>query len=783
MSTLSDVALQAPRRFAPLPAPPHDPYSLLLAAWVGPQAAVGWRVQALADVELSAAACALVLCPAPSAERHAAEACGSLGGLRLPINVCAGPRGELLLLDPVSGELKLYDACDGVFKPLRCTVRGARPAPADACLSPVGAAPRAPANQLLDAQALACCGDTLCIADAGHGRVLRFGLRGWLPRGELRLPAVQRAALTRPWAPGSLAFDGHGRLHVSDAWNQRIDRFDARGRWERSFATPRPVQHIAIDGEGRLYALLAEAGPVAVRGTGAAVFWQWQDEPTAQPPALWRFDPEGAAPVALALRSDQLAGLFAPLPVAVDAQGGLRLPCPRGEGGSALFDARGGCVDPSQQVLAPLYRRQGRYRSQALDSSIDACQWHRVELRGCIPAGCKVELRTLSADVLLDESELAVLGDAAWSAPVSAVGMDRNGRWDALIRSLPGRYLWLRLDLSGDGFDTPQLCAALVEYPRISLRRYLPAVFGAEPVSADFTDRFTAIFDASLRSIEARLDQAAALFEPLSTPATGLKGRVDFLSWLASWIGLAIERDWPEARRRRYLSEAAALYPLRGTPQGLRRQLLLLLGLDRAAACCPAERPQTRCLPLPRNCGPGPARVPAAAPALVLEHFKLRRWLFAGRSRLGDDAVLWGQRIVNRSQLGDGARAGQTQLIATPDPLHDPLLVHANRISVFVPAGVRERPADERALRGLLATEVPAHVQAELVYVEPRFRVGVQAMVGLDSVIARTPQGVWLGAAGDDASPRLGRSTVLAARVPDRLALGRTRVGGPAGLA
>ena len=103
--------------------------------------------------------------------------------------------------------------------------------------------------------------------------------------------------------------------------------------------------------------------------------------------------------------------------------------------------------------------------------------------------------------------------------------------------------------------------------------------------------------------------------------------------------------------------------------------------------------------------------------------------------------------------------------------------MHANRITVFVPACVRERPADERALRQLLATEVPAHVQADLQFVEPRFRVGVQAMVGLDSVIARTPHDVVLG------QLPLGRGSVLPpARSATRKA-GPMRVGGAAPLA
>ena len=47
----------------------------------------------------------------------------------------------------------------------------------------------------------------------------------------------------------------------------------------------------------------------------------------------------------------------------------------------------------------------------------------------------------------------------------------------------------------------------------------------------------------------------------------------------------------------------------------------------------------------------------------ILEHFKLRRWLFVGEARLGDQSVLWGKRIVNRTQLNETARVGGTQLI------------------------------------------------------------------------------------------------------------------------
>ena len=327
-------------------------------------------------------------------------------------------------------------------------------------------------------------------------------------------------------------------------------------------------------------------------------------------------------------------------------------------------------------------------------------------------------------------------------------------QWDALIRSEPGRFMWLRLSLSGNGMATPLIEQMLIEYPRISLRRYLPAVYGAEPVSADFTDRLLALFDTSLRSIERQLDTQAGLFDPLSAPAEVNR---DFLSWIASWVGITSDRHWPEEKRRQFVKQASKFFAWRGTRYGLRHLLLLLLDMQPEQVACSGRASKKRCVPLPANCGPEPALPPWQAPPLILEHYQLRRWLFVGSSTLGDDAVLWGKRIVNRSQLDSNAQLGESQLIMTPDPWRDPFHVDAHKFTVFVPSRIKGMDATRRALENLLKTETPAHTAYHIEYVEPRFRVGVQATIGLDAVVARMPSGVRL----DDAYLRHG--TVLSA--------------------
>jgi phage tail-like protein len=424
--------------------------------------------------------------------------------------------------------------------------------------------------------------------------------------------------------------------------------------------------------------------------------------------------------------------------------------------------------------------------SAAIDSRLEACQWHRVELRGAIPAGCSIEVRTTTAEIELTGDELDSRPASAWVGCEIARSVAPHSlrpgacAWDALVRSGPGRFLWAEFIVRGDGRDTPCLSAAIVEYPRISLRRYLPGVFGIDPAGAEFTDRLTAIFDSTLRSIEGHLDRLPMYFDPLSAPAEAAPGHVDFLTWIGEWIGITLAREWPESRRRRYVKEVARLYCQRGTPEGLRQQLLLLLGFDVAYGReCLAERPVCRCVPPPRNCRPCPPCVPAPAPPLVLEHFKLRRWLHAGHGRLGADAQLWGKRIVGRSELSGSepppsgnAQIGGTRLNTVPDPLRDPFHVYAHRFTVFVPSRIRDNAVERRSLEQLLAREAPAHTEPAIRYVEPRFRVGVQATLGFDSVVARTPRGVTL----DEA--RLRQGTVLTGRrSAPHLQVGNTRVG------
>lgn len=705
----------------PVARPPHDPF------WCTLDAVQGWRSLLLRDVAIAEPERLLMLDQAPGG-RSLTEPSGSLGGLVPPANVAVSDGGDVLMLDVAANQVKRFDACTCAF----VVVDG---------IGGTGAGPR----QLNDARAIAFAGGNVVIADTGNARVSIFSMRGLALRGTLDVPPT--ANLQQPWSPVAVTGDEWGRVFVADPANGCVHRFGRHGAWQTAFRGLGAVRHVAIDCSSRLYVVIDGSPGVMVR------------------------NPDGAAVDAVTSVQD-IAHLFGRLPFRVDADGALDFGAPCG-----AFDQSGVALPNGAKADPTGYKESGVFVSAALDSALYRCQWHRVVLCGEIPSGTRVTVSTYTSEVELPHDVVEGLPVEAWETNQVARGV--SGEWDCLIRSGEGRFLWLRLELAGGPAASPCLGRVRIEYPRISLRRYLPGVFGENPIGADFTDRFLAIFDTTFRSIEALIDHQASLFDPMSTPAVrGKGGEPDFLSWLASWVGITLDGQWPESKQRAFLALAPKLYDLRGTREGLRQLLLLFIGLKGARRRCTplgndpctcdcathgCEQSVARCCPTRPNCLPSRPPREYDAPPLLLEHFELRRWLFVGSSRLGDEATLWGRRIVNRSQLDAGAQADCSQLITSQDPYRDPFHVYASTFSVFVPACIGHNVQERRSLEHLLATESPAHTKYHIEYVAPRFRIGVQSIVGLDAVVGCYPSGVTVG----DAT--LGSSTILG-ELPDGLA-------------
>jgi len=671
-------------------------------------ARTGWQT---GFTDSLAAGDALALATAPGSGRPLVDSAGTFGGFALPTGVAVDGDGAIYVLDAGDGVVKRFDSCDGVFVELPCLGgAGSKPRQLDAPRG-LGISPR---------------GD-LVIADTGNARVQVFALKGLVLRAIWDSPAGA-------WEPTDVAIGPDCRVYVSDPAGGAVHVFDRAGRLLASFDSGGPATDIALDGAGRLYVVRRGADDVLV------------------------LDAHDGSGLGRVTAPDPLAGRFCPLVVTagpdgtlyVGDAGGAIYRCCGGEvracalTGSApttiAFDAQGNLIvgnGAGQVSLLPVSQRYevaGTFVSAALDSFVDLCTWHAVRLEGSVPPGTQVAVDTFTAQTEPSTADLQALPASAWVGAATATALDADQDWSALVLSPPGRYLAVRLRLAGDGMSTPSVTAIRTVYPRTSSIRHLPAVYRDDALSADFLDRFLSNFDATWDQIETTLDDEPAYFDPWATPADADR---DFLTWLATWLGITFERGWSTARRRALLANAHTLFELRGTVEGIRLQIKLCVGVD----------------------------------AHVLEHFKLRRLLFLNETRLGADSELWGPSLARRLQLGEFSQIGSFELRDDDDPLHDPFGYYANQFTVFVPA---RDDVDLAAVQRVLAQATPAHALGNVAVVEPRMQIGTHAFIGLDTVVGTYPEGVVTG------ENVLGQDTVLGGScdaAPPTLQLGHARVG------
>ena len=732
---------------------------------------VGWHKGAQEKTVLDENTGQLLLQTLPGIDRPLVDAQGDFGGLVLPVSIAEDRAGRLYILDAQTLLVKRFDPCKLVFEVL-----------------PSLGGEGSEARRFRDPHRIAISErNDLYVADTGNRRVQVFALKGLSLRavwGPLLVTQDESGIRVRPtftrsigesededeydkdeyddeaednligdvepgkqtylhgiWQPWDVAISNRNWAYVSDYANGLIHVFDAWGQWRTAFkgdsdkdnqpALKKPT-HITLDKQGNLY-IIQEGKTYVTVLDAQGTFLRRVDQPA------------------------EAQSNFCPLSVAVDEVGNIYLCdgstrrlyyyCRAADGtyaspatcqsfycvGTALiFDKAGNplLLDAQQQKVlilktAVLYEESGYYYSDALDSEIYNCQWHRVLLSANIVSGTSVTVETFTSETARSIEEIQNLPQELWQTNRvnTQVGC---ADWDCLVLSQPGRYLWLRLTLTSEGVSTPTIQQIRVYFPRSSSLQYLPATYSEDLDTGDFLDRFLSIFDTMRGSISQQITDVASYFDPAAAPIApiGQSQKQDFLTWLASWIGLTVDRHWSEEKKRQLVLQAHQLYKLRGTPDGLRLHIRLYMDTE----------------------------------PYILEHFKLRRWLFLDAARLGDQSTLWGKRIMDRLQLDGQAQIGSFQLIDSGDPLRDPFYRDAHKFTVFIPMSQTSQqgdPTQQQTLQRIIEMAKPAHTQGYLQLVQPRFRVGIQSLIGLDTVIGRYPSQT---VAGED---RLGHGTVL----------------------
>lgn len=285
--------------------------------------------------------------------------------------------------------------------------------------------------------------------------------------------------------------------------------------------------------------------------------------------------------------------------------------------------------------------------------------------------------------------------DPGWvAAPRDAV--------DFPVRNAPGLRLFLGGLFRSDGSETPLLDQVQVSYGRDTYAQFLPPVYRGDPPRADFLDRFLGPAQSVLEGIEGEIRDLPHLFDPASSPSGEPPS---WLGWLSGWLAFILDEHWTEPQAREYVARAFELYGKRGTIEGLRRYLKIYAEVEAHIE--------------------EPAR-------------EAKIWSLGDAGLLGFSTML-APGPLQGAVAGSTATVDQSHLTTGEDfgaALFEDV---AHRFCVRVYCAELTRPGALEVVRAVLDREKPAHTTYDLCVIEPLMRVGVQARVGIDTIVAAGP--------------------------------------------
>ena len=405
-----------------------------------------------------------------------------------------------------------------------------------------------------------------------------------------------------PGHAAALTLTGWGEILLARDGSTDLARFDLAGV---------PRGRIATGMTGRVEALTT--GPALTAGRDCTI---WALTDTGGTLQLWRGERGSPGAYQQATLEDLAAVVDRTSLTTASGQGFcLAEPGPDGDLVTSCFSWDGQPLDRIDPGTPPL-ETAGQLLTRAIDSGQPRCRWHRVRVEAGIPAGTSVTVAVATTEDPTPPGTTA--GPAQDGYPAGPPNPDdwqqaRTGSADFLIDQPPGRYLYLRLRLTGDGLTTPAVHRIRLDFPRITSADQLPAVYTQDPAAADFTERFLSLFDAAFEEADRAVERYPALLDPTGVPD-------EVLPWLGGLLGLAFDPGWDATTRRELLAAIPGLYRGRGTPAALSKAISIVFGVDVAIHELFTDRDwaalnrASRLREAGSSAGPGPGSGSAARP-------------------------------------------------------------------------------------------------------------------------------------------------------------------------
>lgn len=403
-------------------------------------------------------------------------------------------------------------------------------------------------------------------------------------------------------------------------------------------------------------------------------------------------------------------------------------------------------------VEQPRFERTATLLTPVLDGKERDCTWHRLFLDACIPVESSVEVWTrahneqeLLESVPFTREPPPYLRGAGAELPFYDAFPDREplpertGTWELLFQQARGRYLEIRLVISGNERVSPHLHALRAYFPRFSYpQHYLPNVYLEDEESASFLERLLTNPEGFYTEIEGKINDVSMLFDSRSAPP-------EVLDWLAEWVGIALDPLWSRIqqqrgasenrsgrasdRRRLFIRFTRKLYDRRGTPTGLLFALHLLLD-----PCLELTLQRLKTIAVRQD----------AHRALrdQLERLKFSLPTAAWSEEQFEDLLYeyvlaparpTSVRLVERYR----ARGGRAGVAGDPTAPESDASVsnrqnYAHQFSVLIPEGITAE--EEMMVKRIANLEKPAHTSFDVRHYWDFFRVG-ETRLGIDTVL------------------------------------------------
>jgi phage tail-like protein len=672
-----------------------------------------------------------------------------------PAGVAADCTGALFFTEPDVDRLMCINPCDASVGPVPCVGVAASGMPGDLHV------PRGlliPANRRV-----------LFVVDSGNHRIQVFALDDfqlleiWGDPGSA--PGSLDGQFNTPW---TLAGDPEGSVYVVDYGNRRVQKFSPLGEVVPSFA-----RNVAASG------LVQQPSDIGVASIEGKTWIFVVDATTAQ---ILIFDDAGNAildsngnprtisdshlqhPMGLAVAGDALyAGdnaarrvfrfrLGENIEFVGEAIGyNAAVAALHLSPGATLWVHPGDSLTPLALAARNGYSTSGTlWHPEPVRVTGRKVVWHRLQaLLGPLSPNAHLDLFAYASDSVtdappVDPTAANPFQDPRWHAMPSMAGLDLT---DLYIGGAQRKFLWVGAQFSSDGSATPRLHQLRVEFDWPTFDRYLPAIYQNTGPCGDFLLRLLSLFQSFFGGIEREIDSLPALFDPFGAPQP-------FLSWLAGCLGLDLDESWSEFKQREMIDRIFEYYGIRGTPAGLREALRLFAGVN-AVIDEPILQASLWALPgTASRCCQSCAEEAAASG---------QNWEATGNSILGWTTML-APAQPQGAVVGTSADLDQSHLIADVDfgaPLFTDV-AYQFRVAVY-----RSQVMSEGALtkiQAVLESEKPAHTLYELCVIDPLFRVGYQARLGIDTVVGGPPRSLSLGS-----RQKLGVDSTLAGADVSRL--------------